>query len=76
MASAWVFQKSDDLATRGRDKSPWYVGWYEPDGRRRKKSFGAGFVGHKRAENEKRKLEEQLSGGTYQMLNDRAGLCS
>jgi integrase len=72
MASAWVFQKIEDVKKLGEGKAPWYVGWYEPDGRRRKKSFGIGFLGKKRAEKEKHKLEEQLMTGTYQMQCKKA----
>src|SRR5262249_37767632 len=50
----------------GEDKAPWYVGWYEPDGTRRKRSFGAGWQGKKRAERERGKLENELMCGTYQ----------
>jgi integrase len=65
-AAAWIFQKLEDVAKQGEQKASWYVGWYEPDGRRRKKSFGPGFLGKKRAEKEKHKLEEELTRGTYQ----------
>src|SRR5207248_2920479 len=51
----------------GEEKAPWYVGWYEPDGRRRKKSCGPGFVGKKRAMRLKAKLTSELMTGTYQM---------
>jgi integrase len=66
MAKVWVFQAREDIAKWGEDKAAWYVGWYEPDGRRRKKSYGPGFLGHKRAEKEKHRLEEELLTGNYQ----------
>jgi integrase len=58
MSSAWVFQKGEDLATVGPEQASWYVGWYEPDGRRRKKSFGPGFKGKQRADRYRAKGEE------------------
>src|SRR5262245_55253580 len=64
--SAWIFQKPEDLQKLGEGGAPHYVGWYEPDGRRRKKSCGPGYHGKKNAERLKRKLEAQLSEGTYQ----------
>jgi integrase len=67
MASAWIFQKAEDVAKLGEEKAPHYVGWYEPDGTRRKKSFGAGFRGKNHAEKFKHKVEEELMTGTYQM---------
>jgi integrase len=67
MASAWVYQKIEDVRKHGEEKAPWYVGWYEPDGRRRRKSFGPGPLGKKLAEKKKHKLEEELMTGTYQM---------
>lgn len=67
MSSAWIFQKNDDLKDMGEDKAPYYVGWYEPDGRRRNKSCGPGFPGKKNAERLKRKLEAELMTGTYKV---------
>lgn len=67
MASAWVFQQGEDVEKRGEDNAPWYVGWYEPDGRRKKKGFGSGFQGKKRAERFRSKVENDLMAGTYHM---------
>jgi integrase len=64
-SSAWAFQKSNDVRDLGEDKAPWYVGWYEPDGRRKAKAFGAGFQGKKRAERFKNKVEDELMSGSY-----------
>jgi integrase len=41
------------------------VGWYDPEGRRRSKSFGPGFRGKQHAERHRGKLETELTGGTY-----------
>jgi integrase len=66
MSSAWVYQKPAHLAKRGAAKASWYVGWYEPDGRRKGKACGAGFRGRKLAEKLQRKVEGELTAGTYQ----------
>ncbi len=66
-STAWVFQKGEDLDKMGAEKASWYVGWYEPDGTRKKKSFGPGFRGKKEAERYKNKVENDLMAGTYQM---------
>jgi hypothetical protein len=66
MSSAWVYQKPAHLAQRGAAKASWYVGSYEPDGRRKGKACGAGFRGRKLAEKLQRKLEGELTAGTYQ----------
>jgi integrase len=65
MSKAWVFQKTEDVRNLGAGEAPWYVGWYEPGGNRRKKSCGAGTEGKKNAERKRRKLEAQLIEGTY-----------
>jgi len=66
MSKAWTFQKSADARSLGEDKAPWYVGWYEPDGRRKAQSCGPGFHGKKNADRLARKLESELIEGTYQ----------
>jgi integrase len=65
MAKAWIFQKSVQVGELGV-KAPYYVGWYEPDGRRKAQSCGPGFHGKKNAERLCRKLEAELTEGTYQ----------
>src|SRR5262249_3826212 len=49
------------------DAASWYVGWYEPSGRRRNRSFGRGAKGKKKAEDFRRRLEAELMTGTYNM---------
>jgi integrase len=66
-ANAWIFQRNEQIRDMGEDQAPWYVGWYEPDGRRKKESCGPGFRGKEKAERLKRKLEAELMTGTYQM---------
>jgi integrase len=66
MAKAWTFQKLDDVRKLSEAEAPWYVGWLEPDGRRRNASCGAGSQGKKLAERKKNKLIAELMTGTYE----------
>jgi integrase len=67
MSNAWIYQKTDDVKKHGEAQAPYYVGWYEPDGRRKGKCCGEGFHGKKNAQLLKRKIESELMTGTYQM---------
>jgi hypothetical protein len=67
MASAWIYQDDHQVKKHGADKASHYVGWLEPDGRRRCKSCGPGLQGKRNAEKLRRKLEAELMTGTYQM---------
>jgi integrase len=66
-SDAWIFQRGEQVEKMGADAAPWYVGWYEPDMRRRKESCGPGFRGKEKAQRLKRKIESELMTGTYQM---------
>jgi integrase len=66
MSSVWIFQKKTDLRDRGEKLAPWYVGWYEPDGKQRVKSCGTGFLGKKDAEKLRLRIQSELVTGTYQ----------
>jgi hypothetical protein len=57
MRTAWIYQKTEDVKKLGEKQAPYYVGWYEPDGRRKGKSCRAGFHGKKNAGRPKRKLK-------------------
>jgi integrase len=65
--SAWVFQDDKQVKKHGADAASWYVGWYEPNGRRKSESFGPGPRGKERAERRRRQLENELMTGTYQV---------
>jgi len=65
MASAWIFQDPKQVKKRGAEAASWYVGWIDPDGRERCKSFGAGDKGKEKAEKQRIILEDQLERGTY-----------
>jgi integrase len=65
-SKAWTFQRAAQVRDLGPEKAPWYCGWYEPNGRRRNKSFGPGVRGKDHAERWQHKIEEQLLTRTYQ----------
>jgi integrase len=70
MASAWVYQDDKQVKKHGEEKASWYVGWIDPEGKRRCKSCGPGPQGKRNAEKLKAKREAELLTGTYQS-NDR-----
>jgi integrase len=65
MSNAWIYQKTRDKDKLG-DAAPYYLGWYEPDGRKKGKKCGSGFHGKKNAEKLKVQIESQLVTDTYQ----------
>ena len=66
-SNAWVFQRNEQIRDMGEEQAPWYVGWYDPDGRRHKESCGNGFRGKEKAQRRRRQIEAELMTGTYQM---------
>lgn len=66
MASAWIYQDPKQVKKRGTAAASWYVGWYDPDGKLRCKSYGPGDKGKTAAERHRIILEDQLTKGTYQ----------
>src|SRR5262249_48324048 len=73
MSNAWIFQKAEQVRDLGKDKASWYVGWYEPEGRRKKKSFGPGERGKRAAEKFRRKVEGQLRAGVDRSQLNKKG---
>ncbi len=71
MSSAWIYQDDKQVKKRGEDRASWYVGWVDPEGKRRCKSCGPGLEGQRNAEKLRKKIEAQLLAGTYKS-NDRA----
>jgi integrase len=65
MAKAWVYQDSKQIRKLGPDKASWYVGYLDPDGKRRCESCGPGAFGKHNAEKLRRKREAELIEGTY-----------
>jgi integrase len=64
---AWIYQDPKQVKKKGADKASWYVGWYDPEGKQRCKSCGAGEKGQRNAEKFQRRTEGELASGTYQM---------
>lgn len=58
---AWLFQDYRQKQKLG-DKTPWSVGWYDPDGKKRSKRIGSESLAKKFL----RKVEGQLAAGTYE----------
>src|ERR1700677_1563458 len=66
LMGAWVYQEAKQLKRLGPKAASFFVGWLDPDGKRRCKSCGPGSRGQKAAERLARKIEGQLLSGTYQ----------
>jgi integrase len=66
MPTAWTYQDDKQVKKHGEAKASWYVGWIDPEGKRRCKSCGPGSRGKKAAEKLRRKREAELLEGTYQ----------
>ena len=65
MASAWIYQDVHQVEKRGQEKASWYVGWYDPEGKRKCKSCGPGEQGRRNAQKLLKKTEAELLTGTY-----------
>ncbi len=59
--NAWLFQDTRQKKKHG-DKTPWSVGWYDPDGNKKSKRIGSKSM----AEKFRKKTEGQLAAGTYE----------
>jgi integrase len=66
MSSAWIYQDDKQVKKRGADAASWYVGWIDPEGKRRCQSCGPGPEGHRNVEKLRKKREAELITGTYQ----------
>jgi integrase len=64
--STWTYQLPAQVRKRGAKKASWYVGWFTPDGKKRGKSCGPGFLGKAKANKLRQKIEVELEGGKYQ----------
>jgi integrase len=65
MSAAWIFQDDKQVKKHGPEAASWYVGWIDPEGKRKCKSCGPGTAGRRNAEVLRRKVEAQLTTGTY-----------
>jgi integrase len=63
---AWIFQDDKQLKKHGDKGASWYVGWIDPEGKRRCQSCGAGADGKKAAMRLQRKRQAELIEGTYE----------
>ncbi|HEV3261872.1 MAG TPA: site-specific integrase [Gemmataceae bacterium] len=63
--SAWIYQDDKQVKKVGEAKAAYYVGWIDPEGKRRCKSCGTGAAGKKAAEKLRQKREGELREGTY-----------
>lgn len=71
MARAWVYQDPHQIQKRGEGAASWYVGWFDPAGKKRCKSCGPGALGRKNADRLRAKVEAELIEGTYRRESDR-----
>ena len=65
MRKVWVSQDTKQVRKHGPEASSWYVGWRDPFGRRRCKSFGPGPDGKERATQYSVELARSLNIGCY-----------
>jgi integrase len=65
MSSAWVYQDDKQVKKHGEGAASWYVGWLDPEGKRRCKSCGPCERGKRTAERLRRQVEAELMTGTY-----------
>src|SRR5262245_44121641 len=63
---AWIFQDPKQVKKLGEDAASWYVGWYDPAGKRRCESCGPGAQGKRLAEKKREKRAAELITGTYE----------
>src|SRR5262249_28426325 len=62
---AWIFQDPKQVKKVGAANASWYVGFVDPDGRRRCQSCGPGPAGSKAAEKLRDKIAAELLTRTY-----------
>jgi integrase len=62
---AWVYQDDKQVKKKGVELASWYVGWIDPEGKKRCKSCGPGSAGKMAAQKVRKKTEAELITGTY-----------
>jgi integrase len=65
MSSAWIYQDPKQLKRYGSERASWYVGWFDPEGKKRCRSCGAGTRGKNSAQKLRDKRQAELIEGTY-----------
>jgi integrase len=68
---AWIYQDDKQIKRHGADKASYYVGWIDPEGKRRCKSCGPGAKGKSIAAKVRQRIEAELLTGTYQDRSKR-----
>jgi integrase len=63
--SAWIYQDQHQVEKHGTKQAAWYVGYYDPEGKKRCKSCGGGAFGKMQADKLRKKIEAELLTGTY-----------
>lgn len=71
MGKVWIYQDDKQVKKHGAAAASWYVGWYDPDGKRRCQSCGAGAKGKSAAAKLCRKIAAELLEGTYARSNEK-----
>jgi integrase len=66
MSKAWVYQDAHQVEKVGAAKASYYVGWFDPEGRKRCQSCGSGAAGRNAAYKLREKRQAELISGTYQ----------
>jgi integrase len=67
----WIYQDDKQVKKRGTEAASWYVGWIDPEGKRRCESCGAGKEGKSKAKEKAKKIAAELITGTYQRLDKK-----
>jgi integrase len=70
--SAWVYQDDKQVKKHGPEAASWYVGWIDPEGKKRCKSCGPGPKGKRNAKKLCQKRDAELLTGTYQAKDKTA----
>ena len=66
MSKAWVYQDVHQVEKVGKAKASYYVGWFDPEGRKRCQSCGPGAAGRNAAYKLREKRQAELLSGTYE----------
>ena len=69
---AWFFQDNKHVKKVGKKKASHYVGWIDPQGKKRCKSFGPGSKGKTGAMRYKDQITAELMTGTYKTQTSKS----
>jgi hypothetical protein len=71
MPRVWVYQDQKQVAAHGDANAAWYVGFYDPAGKRKGRSCGVGAEGLKGANKLSTRIVAELLTGTYEASRRR-----